>query len=400
MSESASLNVVHLTFGLDVGGLEKLLVEFARYTDRERHRLTFVSLGDNGPVGEDLRRAGCPVVCMHRGQGFRPGLIPQLKRLFINTRADVVHTHDPRPLIYAAPAARLAGVKSIVHTQHGRVFGCSSRQLWMMRHAAKLVDSFACVSGDIRQLAIEHGIAAEKTVIVHNGLGSDRFEAADLEDFADAERDALLCVARLSPEKGVSTLIDAMAIAVGRLPSLKLLVAGHGPCRQLLDSQIRSRGLSQHVRLLGQVDNIPELFRNARVFVLPSNSEGISLTLLEAMLAKVPIIATNVGGTPEIITDRVTGLLVEPSKPDAMAKAIIELWEDRDLQVEMVDAASELVDTSFSIDQMLQSYQMLYHSQRRAGAKRPVNQRTAPEIAPVPATLASSTPEPRRVEIG
>jgi len=280
--------------------------------------------------------------------------------LFKNIAADVVHTHDPRPLIYAAPAARWAGVSKIIHTQHGRVFGVGGRQRWLTRRSAAMVDHFVCVSSDIGSLAHELGIDPKKTLVIRNGVGAARFVRPGDDQGVPVVRDSVVCVARLSSEKGISTLISAMAIAHAKSPSLRLLIAGEGPLRKSLEDQILACSLENVVRLLGSVDDIPGLLRRAKVFVLPSLSEGVSLTLLESMLAEVAIVATNVGGTPEVIRDRKTGLLVPPLDAEAMADAIIELWDNDLLRRSLVEQASANVADHFGIDLMIDSYDAIY----------------------------------------
>lgn len=371
-SDDNRFHVVHVTFGLDVGGLEKLLVEIASATDRSRTRLSFVSLGDSGPIAEELRRLDFPVVCLHRATGFRPSLVPHLAGVFKKLRADVVHTHDPRPLIYGALSAKWAGTKTVVHTQHGRVFGETPRQQWLCHQVVKNVDHFACVSNDIAKLAKERGVPEEKLHVVHNGIRSERFgrpaaedwqDGIQIDDIAIEQRRHLVCVARLSPEKGVDTLIDAASLLIDDIPDLRLLIAGDGPCRNDLQQQIQRLGLDDHVELLGQTDQVPQILDGARLFVLPSNSEGVSLTLLEAMYASVPIVATNVGGTPEVIVNGENGLLVPPKDPAAMAKAIVELWADHGRRMELIHEGHRVASEGFSIDRMLQRYDCLYGNQ-------------------------------------
>ncbi|MEM9366469.1 MAG: glycosyltransferase [Planctomycetota bacterium] len=378
------LHVVHVSFGLDIGGLEKLLVEFASATDRNRTRLSFVSLGDSGPIAEDIRRLDLPVICLHRGSGFRPSLVPDLASIFKKLQADVVHTHDPRPLIYGALAAKWAGVGKVVHTQHGRVFGETARQRWLCRQVVKHVDHFACVSNDIAILAKERGVPGEKLHVVHNGIRGERFRHSEARSWHDGDgfdafgaqrRDNLVCVARLSPEKGVDTLIAAASLLIDDIPNFRLQIAGDGPCRAEVQSQIERLGLDDHVELLGQTDRVPDLLSGARLFVLPSNSEGVSLTLLEAMYAGVPVVATDVGGTPEVISHNGNGVLVPAKDPRAMARAIVELWNDpskcRDLTREGYRVASD----EFSIDRMLRRYDDLYgHCSALAAIARRVPQ--------------------------
>ncbi|QDT03406.1 Glycogen synthase [Rubripirellula lacrimiformis] len=371
MNDDPRIRVAHITFGLDVGGLEKLLVQFAKHADPNRYQLTVASLGQIGPIGEQLRSMDIPVVCMHRAEGFHPSLVGQLYRFFRKIRADVVHSHDPRPLIYAAPAARLARVRSIVHTQHGRVFGTSPRQQWLVRQASRMVHHFVGVSHDISDMAIDLGVNPKTVSVIQNGIGGDAFES-DHPRRSHDERPYVVCVARLSPEKGISTLIQAAEIMVAEHPDVQIIIAGEGPCRRELQSQIDSLGLNDTVRLIGETAQVAELLHRARAFVLPSNSEGVSLTLLEAMFAGVPIVATNVGGTPEVIQNGSNGLLVPAKDPQTMAHAMMELWNDSRLCDNLITEGYRVASTRFGIDQMLRQYEAFYESgrkDRRSNAK-------------------------------
>src|SRR5215203_96363 len=139
------INVVHVTLGLDYGGQEKLLVEFARHADRSRFALHFLSLTTAGPIAADLDDAGWPITALHAPGGLRPDLVYTLARRFTSLKAHVVHTHDERPNIHAAPAAWLAGARCI-HTRHGQAARLTARQRLLVRAASEFNEVFACLS--------------------------------------------------------------------------------------------------------------------------------------------------------------------------------------------------------------------------------------------------------------
>ncbi|TWU47555.1 Alpha-D-kanosaminyltransferase [Rubripirellula tenax] len=353
------IRVAHVTFGLDVGGLEKQIVQFAKHADPSRYHLTVASLGHIGSVGEQLRSMNVPVVCMHRDDGFHPGLMIELYRFFRKIRADVVHSHDSLPLIYAAPAARLAGVRSIIHTQHGRGFGLSSRQEWMARQASRLTHQFVAISQDIRDRVIEMGVESKRVSVIRPGLGGNDFER-DRVASSHHDRPYVVCLAKLCPEKGVSTLIDAASQMLKREPAIEVLIAGDGVCRAELQGQIYAMGLEKRVRLIGETDRVAELLGRARVFVLPSKSDGGSFALLEAMFAGVPIVATDVGGTTDVIRDDINGRLVPPQDPTAMANAIVDLWNDANTGARLVAEGHRIATNDFDIQQVLCQYEAHY----------------------------------------
>jgi glycosyltransferase involved in cell wall biosynthesis len=354
------LRVAHVTFGLDVGGLEKLLAEFARHADRERFDLHFVSLGHGGAVAEEVAAAGWPVTALGVPTGLRPGLAFRLARLLRRIHADVVHTHDDRPHLYGTLAGRLAGVRRIVHTRHGQGINLSRRQAALVHLAAGWVDRFVCVSHDSARLAILQGVPARKVCTVWNGIDLARFPCTGPRPEGPA-----VIVARLSPEKDHATLLRAAALAVRADSSFRLEVAGDGPCRTDLHRLAEELGLTGHVRFLGAVRDVPALLARAGLFVLSSLSEGVSLTLLEAMASGLPVVATRVGGNPEVVVEDETGLLVGPGDPDGLARGLLSLWQDPDRCRRLGGAGRARVERHFDVRGMVAAYERMYRGSNK-----------------------------------
>lgn len=354
--------IVHVSFGLDMGGLERLLLEIAENTDPRLQQLFFISLGSIGTVGLQLRRLGWPVVCLHRPRGFRPSLVFSLARIFHGIHPAVVHTHDARALIYGAPAARLMGIRRVIHTQHGQNLEMTPRRLKLLQFAAGLTKNYVCVSKDAHQVAASQGVCADRLRVICNGIDVEKMKSAvrAQADKTSHDNKVLVAISRLSPEKGISTLLKAIALIHESLPGLRLEVAGTGPSRAELLREANQLGIYEKVQFLGQVPGPAKVLSRARVFVLPSDSEGISLTLLEAMAAGVPIVATKIGGTPEVLEDGRTGLLVPPRDPKALADAICRLWLDENLCIQLSHAADQRVTEQFDIHRMANEYGQLY----------------------------------------
>jgi glycosyltransferase involved in cell wall biosynthesis len=345
-------HVVHVTLSLDVGGQEKLLVEFARHADRSRFRLHFVSLTTAGPVAAELEAAGWPVTALRAAAGLRPGLVLTLARLFTALKARVVHTHDERPNIYGAPAAWLAGARCI-HTRHSQGSKLTARQRLLVRASSEGNDVFACISGDSAAWAARQGISRRRLMVLPNGIDLERFSLRGPNPSGPAA-----LVARLAPEKDVGTLLDAVALLGPRCPDFRLEIAGDGPCRAELEK--RAQPLGDRVRFLGVVHDVPALLSRARLFVLSSITEGISLTLLEAMARGLPIVATCVGGNPEVVSDGETGLLVPPRDPAALADALAHCWTRPESCARMGVAGRLRVEQRFDIRRMVAAYERLY----------------------------------------
>jgi glycosyltransferase involved in cell wall biosynthesis len=352
---SRLLRVAHVTLGLDIGGQEKLLVEFARHADRGRFALHFVSLTSAGALAGDIEACGWPVTALEAPQGLRPGIIGQLAKLFWKLRIDVVHTHDDRPNVYGVPAARLAGVPRVLHTRHNQGTALTARQRLLVRLVALGNNRFVVVSQDSARWAICQGIARRKVVVLHNGIDLERFGLAG----AAPEGPAVL-VARLAPEKDIATLLHAAQRIVCQRPDFRLEIAGDGPCRADLEALRDRLGLCAQVRFLGPVREVAELLARARLFVLSSVTEGISLTLLEAMARGLPVVATAVGGNPEVVATGETGLLVPPRDPAALAEAVLSLWSQPGTIARLGTAGRRRVEAHFDVRRMVAAYEAMY----------------------------------------
>jgi glycosyltransferase involved in cell wall biosynthesis len=374
------LRVAHVTLGLDVGGQEKLLVEFARCADRRRFDLHFVSLGGRGVLADDLESHGWPVTTLGEPSGFRPGLVLRLAHLFRQQRIDIVHTHDERPHIYGAFAARLAGARRLIHTRHhGMGDRLTPRQAGLVRFAARLTDRFVCVSADSARQAVRQGVSPRIVRTLPNGIDLARFDPPETRDGGP-----VVTVARLSPEKDITTLLRAAALAVAEDPSFRLEIAGDGPCGAELRRTASHLGLDGCVHFHGQVRDVRALLARAGLFVLSSLTEGVSLTLLEAMACGLAVVATHVGGNPEVVADGETGLLTPPGDPAALARAMLRLRRDDGERRRLEQAGRRRVERCFDVRRMTGAYEGMYFgrdgptgSRLRRGANHTVGMRVS-----------------------
>jgi glycosyltransferase involved in cell wall biosynthesis len=352
----ARTRIVHVALQLETGGMERLLVEFAKHADRERFDLRFVSLTTRrGTVADEIEALGWPVAALDIPQGLRPGAIWRLRDLFRRHRPDVVHTHNTKPHLLATPAARLASVPVVVQTRHGQPFGTSRRRYGAFKLLSLLTDKVVCVSADSERLTATAGVPRRRLGTILNGIDLSKFRYHGPIPDGPA-----LCVARLSPEKGVATLIEAAALLAKRRPAFRLHIAGGGTCMGDLAGMVERHAIGANVRLLGERPDVPALLGGASLFVLPSLTEGVSLTLLEAMASGLPVVATAVGGTPEVVDDGRTGLLVPASDPAAMADAIERVLDEPDRAHAMGLAGRARVESHFDVHEMVRRYEDLY----------------------------------------
>ncbi len=368
------VKVVHVSFGLDVGGQEKLLVEFARHSDRARFDLRFISLGSRGRLADDIEALGWPVTALCAPSGLRPRLIVKLALLFRRWEPAVDHTHDHRSLFYAVPAARLTRAPRVVHTCHGRDVRATRRQVATARQLSRLVDWYVCVSQEVKAQCREQGITGPRVSTILNGIDLDRFPYNGPR--ADGP---VVTVARLSLEKDVANLVRATAIAARGGDDLRVEVGGGGSCLDDLKNLAAELGVAERVTFLGEVRDVPALLGRARMFVLPSLSEGIPLTVLEAMAQGLPVVATRVGGLPEVVDHGVTGLLVPPADPAALAGAMVEIWTDPDRCNRMGRVGRQCAEERFDVRRMLAEYEALYRGETESDRRSDTSSKVASE---------------------
>lgn len=353
-SSNRCIRVVHVAQSMTTGGLERLLVEFARHGDRDRFDQLFISLGSRGTVADAIETHGRSVIALHEPEGFRWTLPLKLRKLLRNWKADVVHTHNTKPLIYAGPAARMAGVSAVIHTRHGRPLGANHRAGRVFINASRFASRVVGVSQDCTDASHADGVDPTKLTTILNGIDLDRFT------FTGPMRHGnVVMVAALTPKKGTETLLHAAALLQNH-GKFRMQIAGDGPSLPSLRVLADQLKLGQCLQFLGEVADVPDLLSRARLVVLPSLTEGIPLTLLEAMGRGLPVVATSVGGTPEVVSDGETGLLVPPQNPEALATAIAELLNDDDRSRSMGAAGRRRAEAKFDIRRMVSDYEQLY----------------------------------------
>lgn len=347
------LRVCHVSLTLKTGGLERLLADIARHHD-EGCTPEFLALTEVGRFADIIRDAGCTVHRLNPSGRF--GQLKQMVQLFRRGQYDVVHTHNTYPHLYASIAARLAGVPVVVNTRHGQRAGHGWKSRTQFRWASHLVDRIIAVSDDAARLCVNaDGVKSRKVIRIWNGIDIDDFQFT-----GPVTSPVAISVARLSAEKDFPSLLQAMAIAVREVPDLKLKLVGDGPERPRLEQLTDELKLRDHVEFLGERKDVPELLSQAGFFVTASLTEGISLTLLEAMAVGLPVVATSVGGNSEIVDPPLTGRLVPPADPGQLAAAMVAMCHERAQWPSMGQAGRKRVEEHFEVRRMVSDYENLY----------------------------------------
>ncbi len=359
------MKIAHVVLTLNYGGLERLVVDLAGQLNQGDWESSIICLSQPGPMAETAQKMGVEVVSFYKSNGFDIGLILRLANLIRKKMIDVVHTHNLAPLVYGTLAAKLAGAGAI-NTRHGRAPLKANRGLWALN------DFIVAVSEDAREeLLTANKIDSEKVTVIYNGIDFTRYEPGAAVQLKGQYREGLGIpkddfvigsIARLAEEKDHPTLLKAVKILLEeRLPVTCVLV-GDGDQRKKLEALAEQFKIRDHVTFLGFREDIPQLLNLFDVFVLATHMEGVSMTLLEAMAASKPIVASKVGGNPEVVKDDVTGFLVAPQEEQHLAKAIKYLLKDPILRQKMGQAGRRRVEEKFNIKRMIREYQKIYES--------------------------------------
>lgn len=367
--------VVHVIHRLATGGLENGLVNLINRTPPERYRHAVVCLTDAGPFADRITREGVTIVSLERQPGHSFKLYWRLWSVLRKLRPSVVHTRNLAALEAQVPAVFVAGTRR-VHGEHGRdVFDLhgTNRKYNLLRRAIRpLVQQYIAVSRDLASwLETTVGASPDRVRQIYNGVARDVFhprrgERMDLAPAGFMPPDARVIgtVGRLAEVKDQATLIRGFASAVRGKPEwrqrLRLVVVGDGPLRPKLESCIREQGVEGMVWIAGDRDDVPDLLRMMDIFVLPSLGEGISNTILEAMASGLPLIATRVGGNPELVDEGINGQLVPPADADALTRAICVYAEDAALMRRHGQAGLAKVTECFGWDRCVESYLGVY----------------------------------------
>jgi glycosyltransferase involved in cell wall biosynthesis len=360
------MRVLHVLNTLETGGAEYLVLNLARCIDHQRFELSVCSLQGDGEIGEELRRLGLRTFTLGRRRGLDPSLVPRLIALVRGHGIDVVHTHNVAPWLYAGVAARLGGA-AVCHTEHSSLFPEQRALMRAERALAMVTRAVICDGEEVRrQLVQVQGLSPRNVVTIHNGVDTalygrptDRVERRRALGLGD-DGPVVGTVARLQPVKDQATLLAAFARVAAALPGARLVLVGDGAERAALEQQARGPELAGRVVFLGRRADVADILPAFDLFALSSRSEGLPLTLLEAMAAGLPCVATAVGAVSEAVTDGTTGLLVPPGDPEALAAAMLRVLRDPQRGRVMGGDGQLRARALFDLRVMTRRYQDLY----------------------------------------
>jgi glycosyltransferase involved in cell wall biosynthesis len=369
------LKVMQLVLSLVIGGTEKLVYDLVRHIDKHVVSPVVCCLDKFGDFGEELQREGYQVYTLNRKPGIDWGLISRLSAIVRQEQIDIIHAQQYTPYFYglmASLSSKLSiSTKSpkLIFTEHGIPYPYRKKMKRLILNPVLCLfaDEIITISEYTKSNLIKYeNFPARRMKIVYNGVDLGQFsqeiDPAAKKQFLRLPHDSKVIgiVARLDPVKNHAMLFRAFKKVLNSIPETYLLIVGEGAEENKLKALTESLGISDKTVFLGARKDIPELLHIFDVFALPSLSEGMSVTLIEAMGAGVPVVATRVGGNPEVVKDQETGYLVESDNDQEMADMLIKLLQDNEARQRMRQAGQQRAHDIFSLDKMVNTYTELY----------------------------------------
>jgi glycosyltransferase involved in cell wall biosynthesis len=362
-----------ITHDLATGGLQQVIVNICRTLDRNYFDVSVLCLRELGRLTPEIEKLGIKVFRIpQKEDGVDYLSFLKVAKILRQQKAEVIHTHNTQPFIDGVIGGLLAGVKTIVHTDHARDFPDKKRYMfaeWLMSHFVYRVVGVS--EHTSRNLIHYEKISKGKIVTIYNGIEGSKYDiaidkATKKSELGIKNKGPIIGVGvRLSQQKGVSYLLQAMPELIRTLPDMTLVIAGEGPLEEDLKNEAASLGISNHVIFLGPRLDMPELLKLFDLYVLPSLWEGLPMVLLEAMASGCPIVATAVGGNASAVRDGFNGSLVKPRDAKALSDEIIRVLSSADILKKYSVNGIDTFREKFEARVMTKRYEQLYKREYR-----------------------------------
>jgi glycosyltransferase involved in cell wall biosynthesis len=386
---------MQLVLSLSPGGTERLVIEIVRGL-AARVDSVVCCLDEPGAWATELGALNVPVIPLQRQPGFHPSLAGRLARLMKAHRIDIVHCHHYSPYVYGLLASMLRPGVRLVFTEHGKLsdHGPSRKRRLVNPLLSRWPARVCAVSADLKQHMVSEGFPPHRIDVLYNGIDpglrptrADKRAARAALGIPD---DAFLIgtAGRLDPVKNLNIFIEAHAIVAARNPLVRAAIIGDGPERRRLEAKAAQIGAVNPVVFTGYRQDVRALMAAFDVYVNCSVYEGVSLTILEAMAAGLPVIASPAGGNPEVVIEPETGLLI-PARARSIAEGLHALLHDPRRRRVMGDAGRWRVIRHFSIARMVDDYARAYLRPGRSAPVEPANVEAATPLIPANASTPS-----------
>ena len=367
------MNILHIVHSFDVSGRSRVIHDICRLLPADEYRFAVASLsGSCGYRADDVE-----VVCLDKGAGFSLGTLFRLVRLIRTKDISILHSHGRGALLYAALAKRMAGANGLVHTVHRADGDRLTGNKLLARYIQGATDRVVAVSNAAgREFSRVNKWPLSGIQTIYNGVDIARFAASKSPEspnprIPESSNHPILessispvigTVANFSGDKDFETLLKGFAGVLKRRPDARLLMVGNGPKVERIRQLATISGIGANVEFLGFVKDLERVLAGLDVFVLSTTTEGLGLAILEAMAAGLPVVASRVGGIPEIIEHGVNGILFEAGNGDDLARSIEAILADRNLRKRLIENGRRRVAEKFSLAGMREGYARVYES--------------------------------------
>ena len=352
----SSLNILYVDTDRTWRGGQEQLFTLMLGIKKRQHQVWLAAPPDS-PLSRKAQEGGIRIYPFLQRNELSLWAIFQLWNFLRRRDFDVIHLNTPRALLSGGLASKLCRVPLRVSSR--RVNFPLRSPLSRLKYNW-IQESVVTVSVSIRQTLIEGGVRPELIRVIYEGVDLDWIDAQQPPPLVDAQGLIVGTVAHLSPEKGHHTLLEAAAQVIPRFPDVRFVLVGAGVMMSELKDKIHQLGIDDHVTLSGFRVDSEALMKNFDVFCLPSLSEGLSSAILVAMASFLPVIATQVGGIPELVVDDETGILVSSGNPDQLAQALSKVLESAELRRKMGQAGRRRVEEHFTLRRKLDETETLY----------------------------------------
>ncbi len=363
------IKILYFITGLKTGGAEIVLYNLVKEIDKERFEPIMISILSLTEVGEKIKKSGIPVLSLNAKFKFNPFIFFRLLSILKKEKPIILHTFLFHTDFLGRIVGKFCKVPIIISSIRNEYIGGSLRER-LLQFTDKFADVVVIVSQKVEEKMIKARVVSpQKSIVIYNGIDINKFKFQDEEKRKEIREKfnlkesnkVLISVGRLFKAKGYPYLIEAIKILKEKYPEIVLLILGEGEEREKLEKLIRKDNLDKNIFLLGRKENVADFLNVADVFVLSSLWEGFPNVILEAMACGLPVVATNVGGVEEIIEDNVSGFLVEPKNPSALAKKIeFVLNLNSGKRKEIGKKGRKTIEEKFSLGKMIKSYENLY----------------------------------------
>lgn len=382
--------VLHVMYRFDTGGLENGIVNLINHMPSQAYRHAVLALTEVSEFGQRIKRSDVEFISLCKPPGHGVWQYPKLFELFRQLRPAIVHSRNLAALEVQVPAWA-AGVPIRIHGEHGRdvgdLDGSNVTYQRVRRFYKPFVHHYTALSRDLADYLVDEvRVPHEKITQAYNGVDTEQFCLAPDGPspvagcpFNPAQHWLVGTVGRMQPVKDQVMLAHAFVQAIALAPELqsriRLVMVGEGPLRAQAQAVLEAAGVAQLAWLPGKRNDVSDIMRGMHAFVLPSLAEGISNTILEAMASGLPVVATAVGGNADLVVQGQTGYIVPPANPQAMAHQLVALASNPERARSMGQTGRQRVQTTFSMQAMVSTYQSVYDQQlHRIRSMHPIQQ--------------------------